>query len=93
LRIPGLTGLDPNGRFDAHVRDAILRVLYGAGSALAVLPFSDVMGTRERINLPGSISDANWTFRLPMNVTDLEADHESTARLLALARGSGRRPG
>jgi 4-alpha-glucanotransferase len=51
--------------FDATVRDRILDRIYKAGSNLVLVPIQDVFGWRERINLPATISAANWTYVLP----------------------------
>jgi 4-alpha-glucanotransferase len=51
---------------DEHVdRDALLQVLMASASQLVLFPVQDVFGWRHRINEPGTITDVNWTFRLP----------------------------
>ncbi len=92
LQIPGLVSLraaEPE-RFDPAVRDALLEVVYSSGSDLALLPFQDAMGTRERVNVPGTVSRENWSYRIPVNVTALSADRAARERLRALAARSGR---
>jgi 4-alpha-glucanotransferase len=84
-RIPGLGELDPNRGFDDHARDALLRVLYRAGSNLCLLPLQDLLGQREQVNVPGSVNDRNWTYRMPMTVDALAADLATTDRLRRLA--------
>ena len=54
-KVPGLGGLDPNAPFDDRVRDLLLTVLFSAPSTLALIPFQDVMGTREQVNVPGTV--------------------------------------
>jgi 4-alpha-glucanotransferase len=92
LQIPGLAPLRARApeRFDEPVRDAILDVLYGAGSDLVLLPLQDVLGLRERVNVPGTVTDDNWTYRMPMGLDALAADLPTAARLMGLARRSGR---
>jgi 4-alpha-glucanotransferase len=90
LRLPAFAGLDPEQGFDDRVRDALLKTLYSAPSTLAMVPFQDAMGLRERINVPGTVSDANWSYRLPMEVESLLADDATSARLKALAAETGR---
>jgi len=68
-------------------------VLYAAPSELCLLPFQDLFGARERVNVPGTVNDRNWTYRMPMDVDTLRADHATTARLAQLAGESGRRVG
>ena len=91
-RIPGLGQLDVNRGFDDSVRDALLRVLYQSASDLCLLPFQDLMGTREQVNVPGTVNDRNWTYRAPMTVAGLLADRATTERLRRLAAESRRYP-
>jgi 4-alpha-glucanotransferase len=84
-RIPGLHELDPHRGFDDQVRDAFLRVLYATPSELCLLPFQDLFGSQDRVNVPGTVNDGNWTFRMPMEVEALRADSSNTGRLARLA--------
>ena len=84
-RIPGLHHLDCNRGFDDGVRDALLRVLYQSASDLCLLPVQDLFGMREPVNVPGSVNEHNWTYRMAMTVEDLLADRETSERLLRLA--------
>ncbi len=92
LAIPGLASLRaaPPARFDDTVRDALLELLYASGSDLLLLPFQDLFGHRERINVPGTVTDQNWTYRLPTTLTRLIADLGSRRRLRGLAERHGR---
>jgi len=89
-RIPGLSHLDGNRGFDDGVRDALLRVLYQAGSDLCLLPLQDLLGDREQVNMPGTVNDRNWTYRMPMLVDDLRGQAATSERLLRLSRDAGR---
>jgi len=84
-RIPGLGHLDPNHGFNDGVRDALLHVLYQSASDLCLVPFQDLLGSREQVNVPGSVNEHNWTYRMPMEVESLEADQPTSERLLRLA--------
>lgn len=92
LALPALGQLRARGphRFDAQVRDLLLDVVYGSGSDLVLLPFQDAFGARERVNVPGTVSDANWSYRMPLEVTSLAADRAATERLRGLAARSRR---
>jgi 4-alpha-glucanotransferase len=94
LQIPGLSALRVRApqRFDDGVRDQILELVYGSGSDLALLPFQDALGARDRVNTPGTMSERNWVYRTPMDVDALRADRATTGRLRALAERSGRVP-
>jgi 4-alpha-glucanotransferase len=47
------------------VREAMLESLNASGSDLLILPIQDIFGWRDRINQPATVSDENWTWRLP----------------------------
>jgi 4-alpha-glucanotransferase len=85
LHLPGLSDLDPQRGFDDRVRDAILKTIYAAPSALSVVPFQDAMGTRERINVPGTLTPDNWSYRMAMDIESLLDDAATTERLATLA--------
>jgi len=95
LALEALAPLRARGdaRFDAGVRDALLAAVYGAGSDLLLLPFQDAFGMRERVNVPGTVTEGNWTYRTPMDLAALSADLASRDRLRALATASGRLAG
>jgi 4-alpha-glucanotransferase len=89
-RIPGLAHLDSNRNFDDSVRDALLHVLYQSASDLCLVPLQDLLGTREQVNVPGSVNERNWTYRMPMAVESLGADQATNDRLRRLAREARR---
>ena len=91
LELPGLCHLDPDGGFDHRVRDALLQVVYEAPSALAINPLQDLLGARERVNVPGTVDDGNWTYRMPMDLAALASDRPLSERLATLATDTGRR--
>jgi 4-alpha-glucanotransferase len=92
LALPELGQLRARGlhRFDTQVRDALLELVYGSGSDLLLLPFQDAFGARERVNIPGTVTDANWSYRMPLELTALAADKAAAERLRALASRSRR---
>jgi len=92
LQIPALARLRERApeRFDDDVRDQLLSAIYTAGSDLLLVPFQDAMGTRERVNVPGTVNDANWTYRMPMTIAALSADRPTRERLRGLASHGGR---
>jgi 4-alpha-glucanotransferase len=92
LALPALEALRARSasRFDVEVRDAILELAYRSGSDLLLLPFQDAFGMRERVNVPGTVSEENWTYRIPRDVAALHADAAGRERLRALAVRSGR---
>ncbi len=92
LALPELAALRARGadRFDEGVRDAVLELVYGAGSDLLFLPFQDAFGMRERVNVPGTVTPENWTYRIPLDLSALHADARGRERLRALAVRTGR---
>jgi 4-alpha-glucanotransferase len=48
-----------------EVHEALIDVLLASGSDTVILPVQDVFGWRERINQPATVSNDNWTWRLP----------------------------
>jgi 4-alpha-glucanotransferase len=73
--------------------DAIIETIYAAPSQLAVTPIQDLFGWNDRVNLPGSISAANWSWRLPFDLerfADDPARRRRIERLRAIAERTGR---
>jgi 4-alpha-glucanotransferase len=92
LALPGLEDLAKRApaAFDDAARDALLAVVAGSRSELLLLPFQDAVGARERVNVPGTVNDENWSYRIPALVSGLLADRAAAERLSALFRRSGR---
>ena len=92
LALPGLESLAKRApaTFDDGVRDALLDLVSASRSDLLLLPFQDAVGARERVNVPGTVNDENWSYRMPALVSALLADEAAAERLSALARKTGR---
>ena len=63
-------------------------------SWLVVFQITDVFGQTARFNTPGSSSTANWSYRLPQTVKQLDQDptlHAKARMFSLLARESGRK--
>ncbi len=93
LATPGVTERvhardEPSDGFSPSLRDALLEVLFASGSDLVVLPIQDVFGWRDRINVPASVDDHNWTWRLQWPVEALALEPEARERAAALRRWS-----
>jgi 4-alpha-glucanotransferase len=59
---------------------ALLGLLLRAGSRLALVLVTELIGVADRINLPGTVGDHNWTYRLPAPIADLARDPALRAR-------------
>ena len=66
--------------YNPIVRDALLEALFASGSDLLLLPIQDAFGWRDRINEPATITDHNWTYKLPWLVDKLEDAPEARQR-------------
>jgi 4-alpha-glucanotransferase len=47
------------------IHEALLETLFASGSNTLILPVGDIFGWRDRINQPATVSENNWTWRLP----------------------------
>lgn len=54
--------------FDGEIHHLLLFGLFATNSWLAVNMVTDLFGTEERFNVPGSAGNTNWTQRLPQPV-------------------------
>jgi 4-alpha-glucanotransferase len=70
--------------FTPALRDAMLRALYTSGSTLVLIPIQDVFGWTDRINTPATVTDDNWTWRLPWAVDALSAQPDAQERMKTL---------
>lgn len=71
---------------------ALLGMLFGARSDLVLVLVNELMGDKSRINTPGTVTDENWTWRLPRPVEELREDPDLAARFSAI-RGLVERSG
>src|SRR5262245_66603963 len=76
------------------LRDAFLELAYQTGSNDVFFLMQDLFGWRDRINTPATVTDANWTWRLPLAVDRLQQEPEAIeragfCRAAALASGPG----
>jgi 4-alpha-glucanotransferase len=90
---PEFEGVKVEQRCTPFIHNALLAAALNSGSDLCVLPWQDVLGTRDRINLPGSMSDSNWAYRIAEDVSALLTTPQTRDAAQHLARLSvaGRR--
>jgi 4-alpha-glucanotransferase len=79
--IPGLEGRagDLGEAFTPAVHATLMDLIHSSGSELVLLLIQDLLGSRERINTPGTVGEHNWTYRLPAPIADLRQDREVRA--------------
>jgi 4-alpha-glucanotransferase len=63
-----------------------VKLLFSSRSELTLLLAQEVLGDKTRINLPGTVTAENWTWRLPRPIEELREDPQVTARLDAIKR-------
>ena len=54
---------------------------------------NELLGDKTRINMPGTVNEHNWTWRLPRPIEELAEDPKTVARfaaIRALVAASGR---
>jgi 4-alpha-glucanotransferase len=70
----------PAAPFVPTVRDVLLETLFESQSNLLLLPVQDIFGWRDRINVPATVGDSNWTYRLPWPSDRLDREPEAQER-------------
>ena len=90
---PEMNGVPVTREFTPEVHRAMLASALNSGSDLCVLPWQDILGTRDRINLPGSMSDSNWAYRITQNADALLTNEQTrdAGQRLAWLTASARR--
>lgn len=91
--LPAFRGLGVDWRTTGltdTARDTLIESVIASGSDYALLPIQDVFGWRDRINVPGTVNNDNWTWRVPWSIDTLGDEPEAVARAQAL-RGLCRR--
>ena len=66
--------------FSDEIHARIVRTLFASKSWMAVLMITDVFATTQRFNVPGAVSDANWSERLALEVSHWNADAPLAAK-------------
>ena len=93
MRALGLESrVNPHSMLGEAARDAILAALYAAPSRLVIIPIQDLFGWSAQINRPGTISDWNWTYRIPLTLERMRrsrAIQSCVAKLREIAVDSG----
>ena len=88
-RLKSITGL-PEGAEPADVILGAHAALASAPSALITATLEDALALEERVNLPGTVNDRNWSVALPMPIDGLRGE-PFVARLAETMR-RGRSP-
>lgn len=77
--------------YTAEIHGILLRGLFSCNSWLAVAMVTDLFGTEERFNVPGSSGDTNWTQRLPWAISAWDTQYTGALHAVGVAlKDSGR---
>ncbi|HBA60210.1 MAG TPA: 4-alpha-glucanotransferase [Elusimicrobia bacterium] len=75
----------------SKAREKALGALLSSGSRIVILPIQDIVGSRDRVNIPGTLGDHNWTYRFPTTAEDFPKKYgeiaENFAALVKEKRG------
>jgi 4-alpha-glucanotransferase len=70
-----------------HDRElALIKLLFSSSSDLTLLLAQEILGDKSRINMPGTVNDTNWTWRMTRPIEELKDDAAIGARLDAIAQ-------
>lgn len=70
--------------------DAILEKLINSGSRLVILPFPDLFGLKDRINIHNTLGPHNWSFRPDTPLEEFRARHGAVLKKLSRWIGEGK---
>jgi 4-alpha-glucanotransferase len=101
FRTMGEKGACP-ARMTRDLLEKIVAYCCGAESILCMFQLQDVLDLdealwtrdprQERINVPGTVNDENWTWRMPLSVEELAARTGLSERIHGMAAARGARP-
>jgi 4-alpha-glucanotransferase len=88
-------------RMTVELLSGILSHLLGSASLVCVVQLQDLLDldpanwspdpAEDRINIPGTVSGHNWTWRMPMDIEELAARAEPAAAVRALSAARAKR--
>ena len=76
-----------------EVHERLLRALFASNAWMAIYMITDLFGTAQRFNVPGAVSESNWSQRLAQPVRAWRDDAvlaEKMARVREILRTTGR---
>lgn len=100
-RLLGIEG-DPPDRLDGEIYRRALERSLDANSLFCALALQDLLAlsparapadpSQDRINVPGTRRESNWTYRMSATLAELRDDHELTGEIARLVERRRRRP-
>lgn len=79
--------------WDDFLHELFLQTLFRSNSWMAICMITDLFATEQRFNVPGAVTESNWSQRLPYTVTQWRHDpvlKMKMERVTALLRETGR---
>jgi 4-alpha-glucanotransferase len=79
--------------YSDHVHEALLRGLFASNSWMAIYMITDLFSSVQRFNVPGAVSDSNWSQRLDLPIVLWRKDaalKAKTKRIRDTIRTAGR---
>src|SRR5437660_7554681 len=75
LKIAQFAGITPREglEYERAFYPAIMKALFNSDSWIAIVMITDLLGRRDRFNVPGTAGSGNWTRRLPKTVAQMRA--------------------
>jgi 4-alpha-glucanotransferase len=89
MEFAGLQQEEPPREFTDRVHEAFTRAVMQSNSWLVIFQITDVFGQSARFNTPGSTSAANWSYRMPRTVQQLDQDPDLLAKAEMFSRLAG----
>jgi 4-alpha-glucanotransferase len=86
MEFAGLGSEKPPRELTERLHEGYLRRILGSNSWLAILMLTDVFGQSARYNIPGAVSDVNWSLRMEKTVRELDGDPALRAKTEMFAR-------
>jgi 4-alpha-glucanotransferase len=86
MKFCGEDGKAPVRDFAGAAHEMILRGILNTPSWLAVFMITDVFGSEARFNVPGAITEGNWSYRLEKTVAELDLDPQLVQRTKMFTR-------
>jgi 4-alpha-glucanotransferase len=97
LKIAQFAGIAPREGLD-YERDfypAMMNALFESNSWIAIVMITDLLGRKDRFNVPGTAAATNWTRRLPKTISQMResrAIRRKMRLIQELLEKSGRKP-
>lgn len=71
----------PKIRDYEEVHEPLLRALFATNSWIAIIMVTDLFASLQRFNVPGAVSEANWSERMPQPIATWDRDEMISAKM------------